>query len=114
MLRPVKDNLGPKVPGLYCMSSECGHVYLGQSGRSFNTRCKEHTRHIRLCQPETSAVAEHRFETGHTRKINCRSSSIPKKATVYMVHVIKEAIYISFTPATSTGMVASCSVSPGT
>jgi hypothetical protein len=30
---------------------------VGQTGRSIETRCKEHMRHIRLDQPEKSAVA---------------------------------------------------------
>ena len=41
-LRPVKDDLGLKTPGLYCIPSECGKVCVGQSGRTIETRVKEH------------------------------------------------------------------------
>jgi hypothetical protein len=57
MLRPVKGDLGLKVPGVYRIPCECGEVYIGQTGRSIEARCKEHLRHIRLEQPEESAVA---------------------------------------------------------
>jgi hypothetical protein len=50
------------------------------------------TRHIRLGQPEKSAVAEHKFDTGHN--INFSNISILDKATGYMDRVIKEAIEI--------------------
>lgn len=63
VLRP-KDKLGLKVAGIYCVPCECSKVYVGQTGRSIQTRCKEHE--ICLCQSEKSTVAEHRFETGHT------------------------------------------------
>jgi hypothetical protein len=33
LLRPVKGNLGLKVPGMYWISCECGKVYVGQTGR---------------------------------------------------------------------------------
>ena len=44
---------------------ECGTVYIGQSGRSIDLRIKEHERHIRLAQPEKSAVAEHSLDHDH-------------------------------------------------
>jgi hypothetical protein len=53
MLRPVKDDLGLKVPGVYRIPCECGEVYVGQTGRSVEARCKEHMRHICLEQPES-------------------------------------------------------------
>jgi hypothetical protein len=59
MLRTVKDDLGLKVPGMYHIPCECGKVYVSQTGRSIEARCKEHMRHICLNQPEKSAVAEH-------------------------------------------------------
>jgi hypothetical protein len=42
MLRLMKDNLGLEVAGIYCVPCECGKVYVGQTGRSIETRCKEH------------------------------------------------------------------------
>jgi hypothetical protein len=49
-------------------------------------------RHVCLGQPEMSAVAEHRFETGHN--ININSISNLDKATGYMDCMIKEATEI--------------------
>jgi hypothetical protein len=46
LLRPVKDDLDVKVPGIYCIPSECDEVYVGLTV----TRCKLHTRHIHLYQ----------------------------------------------------------------
>jgi hypothetical protein len=45
MLRSSKDELELKVPSVYRMPCECGKVYVGQSGRTVETRCKEHQRH---------------------------------------------------------------------
>jgi len=60
-LPPVKDALGLRTQGIYSIPCECGRVYIGQSGRSVQLRIKEHNRHIRLAQPNKSAVAEHSF-----------------------------------------------------
>jgi hypothetical protein len=48
LLRPVKDNLGLRTPGVYSIPCECGQVYIGQTGRTIDTRIKQHSRHIRL------------------------------------------------------------------
>jgi hypothetical protein len=48
MLRPVKDDMGLKVPGVYQIPCECRKVYAGQTGRSIEARCKEHMKHIHL------------------------------------------------------------------
>jgi predicted GIY-YIG superfamily endonuclease len=63
-LGTVKDDLGLKIPGVYRIPCECGKVYIGQTGRSIEARCKEHMRHIRLDQTEKSAVAEHSINAG--------------------------------------------------
>jgi hypothetical protein len=39
-LRPVKDDLGLRTPGVYSIPCECGRVYIGQTGRSIATRIK--------------------------------------------------------------------------
>jgi hypothetical protein len=41
-LRPMKDDLGLKTPGVYSILCECGQVYIGQTGRSIDTTIKEH------------------------------------------------------------------------
>ena len=57
---PTKD-----APGIYRIPCECGEVYIGQSGQSIQLRIKEYERHIRLFQPNKSAVAEHSFNHDH-------------------------------------------------
>jgi len=62
---PTKDAPGLRTPGIYRIPCECGKVYMGQSGRSIQLRIKEHRRHVRLAQPDKSAVAEHSFNEDH-------------------------------------------------
>jgi hypothetical protein len=57
-LPPLKDAVGLKITGIYRIPCECGTVYIGQSGRSIHLHIKEHDRHMKLAQPEKSAVAE--------------------------------------------------------
>jgi hypothetical protein len=74
-LPPLKDALGLRTPGIYSIPSECGRVYIGQSGRSIQTQIKEHSRLIRLARPDKSAVAEHSIN--HDQIIN--RQSVPKR-----------------------------------
>ena len=53
---PVKDAVGLRTSGVYSIPCECGRVYIGQSGQSIQLRIKEHDRHIRLEQPDKSAL----------------------------------------------------------
>jgi hypothetical protein len=101
MLRPVKDKLGLKVTSMYCVPCEYGEVYIGQTGRSIKTGCKVHMRCICLGQPEKSAVAEHKSETGHN--INFNRISIPDNAIGYMNHVTKEVTEINLHPSNFDG-----------
>jgi hypothetical protein len=47
-------------------------------------------RHIRLKQPDKSAVAEHNFNTGHL--IDFSSTSVLDKKTGYINRLMKEAV----------------------
>jgi hypothetical protein len=68
-LRSAKDDVGLKTPCVYSAPCECGHVYVGQTSRSIGTTIKEHHRHIRLEQPDKSALAEHSINLGHHIKL---------------------------------------------
>jgi hypothetical protein len=65
-------------------------------GRNTEARCKEHTRHIHLGQPEKSVVAEHRVETRHS--IDFSSTVMLDKAPVCIDNLIKEAVEIRLHP----------------
>ncbi|PNF15534.1 hypothetical protein B7P43_G16534 [Cryptotermes secundus] len=95
-LRPVKDSLGLRTPGVYSIPCECGKVYIGQTGRSVDMRLKEHQRHIRFEQPDKSAVAEHGIDLGH--RIQLQNTSILATKTCYMDRIIREAIEIQLHP----------------
>jgi hypothetical protein len=92
MLRPIKDDLGLKVSGVYQIPHECGKVYISQTGRSIEARCKEHMRHICLKQPDKSVVTEHKFNKGH--RVDFSSTSVLDKTTGYMDRLVKEATEI--------------------
>jgi hypothetical protein len=71
-------------------------VYPGEMGRNTEDRCKEHTRHICLGQPQKSAVAEHRVEMRHS--IHFSSTAILDKAPVCIDNLIKEAVEVRPNP----------------
>jgi hypothetical protein len=96
LLHPIKDNLELRTPGVYRIPCECGKVYIGQTGRSIDTRLKEHKRHIRLEYPDKSAVAQHSFHQEHRIHFNC--TSILSTKTRYMDCIIREAIEIELHP----------------
>jgi hypothetical protein len=96
LLRPVKDHLGLRTPGVYRIPCECGRVYIGLTGRSVDIRIKEHQRHIRLEHPDKSAVAEHSIDQRH--RIQFHDASILATKTRYMDRIVREAIEIEIHP----------------
>lgn len=63
-LRPLKDSLGLKVPGVHRIPCECGTSYVGQPGRLINIQMYEHKRHIRLGQLKKSVLAQQYWTEG--------------------------------------------------
>jgi hypothetical protein len=96
LLRPVKDHLGLRTPGVYRIPCECGGVYIGQRGRSVDIKLKEHQRHIRLAHLDKSPVAEHSVNQGH--RIQFHNSSTLTTKTRYMDRIVREAIEIQLHP----------------
>jgi hypothetical protein len=92
-LRPVKDNLGLRTPGVYRIPCGCGSVYIVQTGRSVDARLKEHQRHIRLEHPNKSAMAEHSVDLGH--HIQFHNTSILATDTQYMVASLGRPLKLS-------------------
>jgi hypothetical protein len=61
-LRPMKDDMGLRTLGVHSIPCGCGKVYIGQTGRSMESKVKEHHRHIWLGHPNKSVVAERSFK----------------------------------------------------
>jgi hypothetical protein len=79
-LRPVKDHLGLRTPGVCRLPCEWGRVYIGQTGRSVDIRLKVHQWHILLEHPDKSAVDEHNIDHGR------RMDRILREATETELH----------------------------
>ena len=65
-MRFVKDKIDPhKSKGIYKIECSCRKCYIGETGRSFQTRIKEHGSDIKNERIDTSALAEHSLKTRH-------------------------------------------------
>lgn len=67
-------------PGVYSTPCERGNVGIRHTGWSIESRCKEYTRHVRLYQPEKSAVVRCYVEWGH--QIKFKDTEVSAKAAV--------------------------------
>jgi len=96
LLRSVMGELGERTPGVYSAFYECGQVYIGQTGRSVETRITEHHRHERLGYPNKTAVAEHRFN--HNHLIKFQDTQILSNIPGYVDQLIREAVKLKVFP----------------
>jgi predicted GIY-YIG superfamily endonuclease len=85
----AKDPCGLATPRVYQIPCECGNVYLGETGRTIATRIKEHLRHLKLCQPEKSAVAEHSISENHANQ--WEDVKVISREKKYWERITKEA-----------------------
>jgi hypothetical protein len=96
LLCPLKDELGLRTPEVYTIHRKCDQVYIRQTGRSIETRIKEHHQHICLGYPDKSAVAEHRFNHNHVIKF--QDTRILSTVPGYMERLIMEAVELELHP----------------
>ena len=98
MLMKVKDptphNERPGI--IYKIRCECGDFYIGETGRTLDTRLKDHKAACRLGAFERSAVAEHVWQPGHA--IDWENVEIMDMAEDLRARKVKEVLYIRLAP----------------
>ena len=82
----------------YKIRCMCGDFYIGETGRSANTRMKEHKAACRWARFERSAVAEHAWKDGHIIIIEWDEVKILDTARDERERRVKEALYIRLAP----------------
>jgi hypothetical protein len=91
-IRPIKDKLSIKTPGIYCVQCECGKVSVQHTGRNIGIHHKKYMRHVFLGQLEESALAECLMDAGYFIKFsNTYRMNI---ATSCVDHWMKKAIEV--------------------
>ena len=78
-------------PGVYKIPCECGKVYIRETGRSFNTRIKEHKACQRLGDGDKSAIVKHAQQQ---HQINWEDSSLITSIPHWHTRRVREAIEI--------------------
>jgi predicted GIY-YIG superfamily endonuclease len=92
-MKSVKDEPDHrKCKGVYKIECSCGKCYIGETGRSFQIRIKEHGADIKNERTRTSALAEHSFSSKH--HIRLEDTKILAKEDHFFKRRIKEAIEI--------------------
>ena len=92
-LTSVKDDIdNHQLKGVYKIECSCGKSYIGETGRSLQTRLKEHGADIKNERSRTSALAEHSLKTKH--HICLESASIIAREEHHQRRKIREALEI--------------------
>jgi len=90
-LPKIKDPLGLRTPGIYSIPCEFGQD-LYWTKWAIQIRIKEHNRHIRLTQPDKSAVAEPSINHEHVTKLQDKKLLSAKNG--YMNRLIGEVFVL--------------------
>ncbi|XP_041460800.1 uncharacterized protein LOC121411955 [Lytechinus variegatus] len=93
--RPIPDRRDGVVYKIPC--STCDKVYIGETGRPVGERMKEHRRDVRLRRTDSSAVAEHAWDSDHPP--NWDEVSCIANDKHWYTRRIKEAIQIRLHPS---------------
>ena len=81
----LKDPIDPRAyKGVYSIPCSCGLSYIGETGRSMETRFKEHSADLRHDRHKKSALAEHAHLTKHhicleDAKVIAREDNLTKR-----------------------------------
>jgi hypothetical protein len=96
LLSLVKDPMDPKLQkGVYSIPCSCGLNYIGETGRSFQVRIKEHKAAITHNREKSSDLAEHSMRTKHhicieDAKILARVDHLSKMHIREAMEIMKE------------------------
>jgi hypothetical protein len=92
-MRSVKDPIDQRQEkGVYKVSCSCGKSYIGETGRSFQIRIKEHEGDIKNKRIHTSALVEHSLKTKH--HVCLEDTMILAKENHYYKRRFREALEI--------------------
>jgi hypothetical protein len=92
-MNSVKDPIDQQQgKGIYKVSFSCGKCYIGETGRSFQVRIKEHEADIRKERTHTSALVEHSLKTKH--HVCLEDTKILAKEDHYYKRCVREALEI--------------------
>ena len=92
-MKSVKDPIDHRqFKGVYRIPCSCETNYIGETGRSFQTRLKEHRADLKNGCIRTSALAEHCAKTKH--QIRLEDTKIIAKEDHYFKRKFREALEI--------------------